>query len=250
MAHEPVVLVLEDREMFDYMAPVIRGELHTHELIHCDNLGDAMGWIRSDRMIDFLFCDWEMAGADFIRAVRHDPETHHSPLIVTLDSDREELTGAVLRLGASEVITKPFMERGLANRIQEVMQERARHLRKRLHADAGVEERLVVTPEGGKAMELDPIDLSIIGARARGPLEVCGTLCVYKRVTLSLSADEFSLELPGHVIRNEHDPSGRGDDESGPGKTVIIAFRFDELAEARLEQLRELLETLRSRYPE
>ena len=250
MAHEPVVLVLEDKEMFDYMAPVIRGELHTHELIHCDNLGDAMGWIRSDRMIDFLFCDWEMAGADFIRAVRHDPETHHSPLIVTLDSDREELTGAVLRLGASEVITKPFMERGLANRIQEVMQERERHLRKRLHTIPGAGEGVTLIPEGGEALTLEPIDLSIIGARVRAPVELCGTLCVYTRVMFKVCADEFCVELPGHVIRNEHDPSGRGDEQSGHGKTVIIALRFDELDEKSLDQLRELLETLRSRYPE
>ncbi|GAB6041337.1 response regulator [Endothiovibrio diazotrophicus] len=250
MSHEAVVLVVDDQEMFDYMAPVIREELETRELIHCDNLADAMGWIRSDRMIDFLFCDWELAGPDFIRAVRHDPETHHSPLIVLLDSDRDELIGAAMRLGASDVITKPFMERGLANRIQRVVHNRERHLRKRIHVATGSNDGLTATLPGGEPIVLDPIDLSIMGARARGDLSTCGALCVYTEVMLRVCADEFCLELPGHVIRNEHDPSGRGDGESGPGKTIIIAFRFDEMDEPTLAQLRELLETLRSRYPE
>ena len=250
MSHEAVVLVLDDNEMFDYMAPVIRQELHTHELIHCDNLGDAMGWIRSDRMIDFLICDWDMAGPDFVRAVRHDPETHHSPVIVTLASDRDELIGAAMRVGASDVITKPFMERGLASRIQRVVHNRERHLRKRIHVAAGSQDGLTATLPDGESIVLDPIDLSIMGARARGSLDACGVLCVYQEVTLKVCADEFCLDLPAHVIRNEHDPSGRGDDESGPGKTIIIAFRFDAMDEPTLNQLRELLETLRSRYPE
>lgn len=249
MTYEAVVLVLDDKEMFDYMAPVIREELHTHELIHCDNLGDAMGWIRSDRMIDFLFCDWEMAGAEFIRAVRHDPETHHSPLIVSMESDRDEVIGAAMRLGASDVLIKPFMERGLANKIQRVMHNRERRLRKRIHTEAA-HGRISATLVNGESIELEPIDISIMGARARGSVALCGTFCIYQEVVLKVCADEFCLQLPASLIRTEHDPSGNGSDDTGPGKSVVLAFRFDDMDETALGQLRELLETLRSRYPE
>ena len=142
------------------------------------------------------------------------------------------------------------MERGLANKIQRVQHNRERRLRKRIHTSAESGGSLTATLPDGRVIELGAIDISIVGARARGPVALCGTLCIYQELVLKVCADEFCLQLPSTLIRTEHDPSGDGGAETGPGKSVVLAFRFDAMDEATLGQLREVLETLRSRYPD
>ncbi len=240
MLHETVVLVLDDKEMFEFMAPVIRQELHTQLLIHCDNFDAAMRWINSDRAIDFIFCNWDLGGAEFVRAVRGDAETHHSPLIVITDSDRDDFIAAAMRLGASDILTRPFIEKALANKIHRVLHNRERRLRQRFHVEAsGGTMRVLIDETGSQGHELIPIDISINGARARAPLTICEHLRIYHSVHLKVCAENFCLELPSSVVRIEHDPSG-----PAPGEMVIYAFRFHDIEDSQLDQLRDLLETL------
>ncbi len=237
MTHEAVVLIVDDKEMFDYMAPVVKESLHTAQLIHCDNFNDAMVMIRSDLAIDFIFADWELSGPDFIREVRHDAETHHSPLIIMSTSDDEQFIGMVMRLGATDVLTKPFMEKGLTHKIQRVVHSRDLRLRRRLKVDM-CDGTLSAAFTNGELVELKLVDLSILGARARGPHSLCGKVCINQEVALTLGYCVEPVELAGRLIRLEYDPEE-------PETNVLLAFRFEERDESEKQRLREVMEELR-----
>ena len=237
MKNETVVLIVDNQDTFDYMAPIVREELRAARVLHRDCFADAMELIDSDLMIDFIFCDWELTGAEFILAVRRDPETHHTPLVVLSEADTNDIIAAAIRSGASEVLSKPFLGSALRHKIQRVARHEERRYLKRLRTDGTVGLTTVVA---GAPLDLETLDISSAGCRARGPVGLCRQLCIYDALPLTLVHRKREIAVEGTLIRIEYDPEG-----PELGTTVTLAFHFGGLEGEALEEVREILDALR-----
>ncbi len=241
MSHETAVLIVDDKRHFDFMAPIVSRELHTARLVHADSFEEALLVLRSHEALDLVFTDWSIAGADFARALRNDPETHHTPLIAMSRSDTDALVAAALRAGANDHLVKPFLEKALVAAIRRITKNRERRHRRRVRP---VGTNWVGVDLSDREERLELVDISLGGCRVRAPEALQAQFPIYRQVTVSLDHAGAPLRLSAEIIRLSHDPEG------GPhAGTVMITVRFTDLSEAG-DTLKQLLDDLRERWSE
>ncbi len=234
---KPVVMVVDSREIFDAVAATLDQEFDPGRLIHCATLEAAMEIIDSATAVDFILSDWKIAGAYFLEAVRRDPETRHTPVVVLSENDTDQIIAGAMRAGASDFLAKPFLTRALVDRVRRVTRFRERRNRSRVRLPAGATVALLL-PAGGD-MSLELFDMSINGCSARGPVDLCGKLRIYEHAALRLKYAQWSIGLRGQLIRMEHDPEA-----AHPGGTILIAFSFGEPKSKVRQDLEGLLDDL------
>lgn len=64
----------------------------------------------------------DINGLELIHAIRQNPRHLHTPLVVITTNDRERDSQRALKLGASEVLTKPFTREELIATVDRVME--------------------------------------------------------------------------------------------------------------------------------
>ncbi|WP_425504192.1 response regulator [Roseibium litorale] len=100
-----------------------------------------------DRTPDFVLCDWAMApvsGAEFIKILRRDKDTHISttPVLVISAHSRKTIILEAMRLGIHGFVAKPVAPAVLYKRIGSVLDNQALHGRtKGLFRQAGWQTR-------------------------------------------------------------------------------------------------------------
>jgi len=238
MNHEAVVLIVDEKRHFDFMAPIVSRELNTARLIHANSVEEALAFLRSHEPLDLIFTDWNIAGADFTRALRNDPETHHTPLIAMSRSDTDELVAAAMRAGANDHLVKPFLEKALTAAIRRITKNRERRRRRRVRP---LDPNTVAVELADGSEELALVDISIGGCRARAPVALQSRLPIYLHATVDVEHGEDAFRLPGEIIRLSHDP------DSEHGGAVLVTFRFTDLADGGAA-LSEMLDGLRERW--
>jgi len=241
MKREEEVLVVESREMFDFMAPIIERELSTHRVVHRESREEAFAYLHSHvgSPVDLIFADWERVGPEFIQAVRAEHDTRYTPLIVLSDSDADAVVAAAARAGASDHLFKPFLDKGLVHKIRRVTQNRELRRMRRIHPTMALSVEVARDGESATSMEL--MDISIGGCRLRAPLSASGGLSIYDTARLALQGEAGPISLEGRLIRIAEDP------DNAP-HSVRVSYAFDNLPSQTREALGDLLETLRARW--
>jgi len=241
MQHEPIILILDSRDIFDAMSPILSRELGTTHLIHCDNLKAALGVIESDTRVDLILADWDLGGTEFIDAVRHDKETRYTPLIITSNHDGDSMIAMAMRQGASDHLAKPFLEKGLLNVVRRVTKMQERRRKRRLHPDHNIQLRIDL--ERGGSIQVQLVDFSLECCQTRGNIDLCNQFTIGDDCLIHLHIDAYRIDLAARLIRVEEDP-GR---DAAPGD-VLFTFRFTEQHEERMEKLKQLLDEYDARW--
>ncbi|HEB97100.1 MAG TPA: response regulator [Sedimenticola thiotaurini] len=241
MKHEPIVLIVDSKEFFDAMVPPLSRELGTTHLIHCDNRKAAMDVIESDVKLDLIFADWELAGPEFIDAVRRDPENRYTPLVVTTGRESDTMIAQAMRLGANDHIGKPFLEKGLLNVVRRVTHRQERRRQRRLHPDR--EYRVQLERTDAPTLTLRLKDFSLECVQTTGRRELCRDICIGDSGRLQLEIEDYRILLDARLIRIEEDPT-----PDAPGDAVLLTFRLTESHEQRSTKLAELLDEYADRW--
>ncbi len=241
MKHEPIVLIVDSKEIFDAMKSPLSRELGTHRLIHCDNLQAAMEIIQSDTRLDLIFADWELAGPGFIDAVRKDPENRYTPLIITSNKDTDTVIAMAMRQGATDHISKPFLEKGLLHVVRRVTHQQERRRHRRLHPD---HDYLVdIERPGAPNLQLRLMDFSLECVQTQGRKTLCRDIGIGDSCILHLHIDRYRIALDARLVRVEEDPNPEAPDDA-----LLLTFRLTEDHEQRTRKLAELLDEYAARW--
>lgn len=240
MKHETVVLVVDSQEVFEHMAPIIAEELKTTHILHRDSEEGALEVLRSHQPLDMIFADWEVAGPYFIAAVRNDPETHFTPLIVMSSTDRDDVIADAMRAGASDHMAKPFLPKGLVARIRRITKNQERRRQRRVRPQDAY--KVTATIDGLAPLDLAMVDIALGGCQTRAPLSLCRDVCIYQEAELAISHADEVITLAGRVMRMAKDPTS-----PDPGNTILLAFEFTGVDDSR-DELSDLLDHLREQW--
>ena len=235
-------MILDSREIYDAMAPILKRELETTHILHCRDLESAMDIIGSETLVDMIFFDWDLAqGAGFIEAVRHGRETRHIPLVMMTHHDTHDIIAISMRHGATDYLSKPFIEKGLLSIVRRVTKNQERRRNKRLHPDS--EYMLDIDLANGKRIQVRLVDFSLECFQSRGTTSLCHTIMLGDLGLAHLNIDQYSFAMDSRLIRVEEDPA-----EPIPTDKVLLTFRFVDKHEDRVEKLTELLDEYASRW--
>ncbi len=229
------VLVVDEQDVFDLAAPVLRRELECDRIIHERNLAGALARLKEHTPIELVLADWDLAGPPFISALRADPATQHIPLIVTSHHDTDEEIAACIRLGASDHLAKPFLAKGLAHKLQRLVQLRERRRLRRVHPPHPV--MVTLTIPGSAPNEFALADISAAGCQLRVPRAAGEWLRIYQQASLTLEG----LHFQGELLRIAADPDIEESD-------LLVAFHFHEPEAIEGERFAELLDDWREAW--
>lgn len=241
MKSQPVTLFIDSQEVFDIVKPMLEKILDRPRLIHCRTHKEAMDYIDSDQYADIIFADWSLTGYPFINSVRRDMENHNTPVII-MSEDTTIQTIVLEKIDREPTFfqSKPFLEKGLVHKFNEVLQVIERRRKNRINPDRPVS--LEVQFDDNQQYSLPLVDISIDGCLFRTPLETSRQISIYQHVTISLNIDEFNMQVHGEVYRIGHDrtiPENRN--------TVLVMIKFNDL-EQQGRELQELVDELEKRW--
>ena len=116
------VLIADDDPMIRFIARAVveRAGMVAEE---ANDGTEALAKLAGDRRFDIVIVDLNMptlGGLDVIRAMRANPATIRTPILVLTGADAAEMEEA-LALGATGVFPKPLAAEGLLRRIREVV---------------------------------------------------------------------------------------------------------------------------------
>jgi DNA-binding response OmpR family regulator len=176
----------------------------------------------------------------FVVAVRDSFTNHYSPIIVTTNFDDDELVAQVMRSGATGLIVKPFLEKGLVAKIRRISQS----IEHRRHHRVEIKEQLIVNAEierkssGTGTFSMQMVNISADGCRVRVPVS-CDAQ-IYDKARLGFTFRDNDFSLLGHLIRLEAEPELA---RTG-GDYLYASFVFSEVSDEMHENLNQMLDEL------
>jgi CheY-like chemotaxis protein len=241
MNHEPVVIIVDELEIYNEIRLPLSRALNSSHIMHCPDRESAMEMVRSDLKADLIFAAWEMTGPSFIDEVRKDLENHHTPIVMMTDSDLPQVVSSALQHGANAYLAKPFMEKALLKKVAEVLRMVERRRKKRIHPEKLYP--IEITFDNDKTASLQLVDFSLDCCLVRASSQLCSEICIYQECMVRMRVEEFDVSLDADLFRVEHDvplPPQRD--------TVLMMFRFTDNHTDRLEKLNDMLDELRARW--
>jgi len=91
-----------------------------HQVIQAQDGQDALEKLQQGANVDLIVCDLEMPrmnGLEFIGATRQNPEFAKIPVIVLTSRTRDKYQRIAMELGASDYLTKPYMDQELLDTV-------------------------------------------------------------------------------------------------------------------------------------
>lgn len=239
MRHQTNVLVVDSQELYKVVTPVIQEELHPKQIMHCETAAEAIKAINGEIKFDMILAFWPITGASFINAVRNSTINHNCPIIITAEDDNDEFLGKVIRSGATDLLVKPFLMKGLVAKIQHINQgiERRRHHRVVLPTRLMVSAEISDRTEGDRQAQLEMVNISADGCQVKAPTS-CNTR-VYDKAKLEFSFQGSDFELNSHLLRLEADPQ-----TPHGGAFMYATFLFHDMSEEVRDSLNQMLDEL------
>lgn len=241
MKPNPTTLFIDNQETFDFVKPMLEKMLDQPDIIHCKSHKEAMDYVESDEYADIIFADWELTGYRFMDSVRHDLENHNTPVIImSEDTNIQHIVLNEIDRAGTYFLPKPFLERGLVTTYDQVLRgiERRRKFRIKPVCDIF----LPVQFNEHLNHSLPLVDFSIDGCLLRAPTEFSHEIKIYDTARVSLTIDEFNMQLNGEVFRIGADLNYPENKDSA---LVMISF---EPAEKDSREFLELVDDLGKRW--
>ncbi|WP_372652198.1 response regulator [Halobacteriovorax sp.] len=129
--HMNILIVDDDDDVINYMRTLLRK--NGYKNIHTEKDGvRAVDYVEQSYMenktIDMILADWEMPeldGIHFLDYLKRNADFNEIPFVmVTADSDRTHVVEAINH-GVSQYLIKPFDEKKLISKINEVMKRKS-----------------------------------------------------------------------------------------------------------------------------
>ncbi len=241
MKKNPVVLIVDDQEVFDLIHPLLKKALNTTNLIHCNTHEDAMNYVASDQQADMIFADWALTRHIFIDGVRSDLENHNTPVVImSEDSKIKNIALNELESKSTFFLAKPFLKKGFLKKLNKVLDVMEHRRKQRLHPEKNYQ--LSIEFDDNQTVSLQLVDISIDGCLLRAHIDDSRRFNIYQQTTVQFKIDEFNLPLSGEVYRIGHDrpiPEARD--------TVLIMIKFGE-SKTQYSALQEVIDELNQRW--
>ncbi len=237
MKREKVILIVDSKEIFDEIEPVINKELSTSQIIHVDSRAAAMSIIDSRIKFDIIFVDIQLAGVKFFDAIRKDKKNGCSPLIAMSKLDTDTVIATATRHGANAFLAKPFLTKGLLKRIKQIATMQDRRNKRRLCPDHPINIQLD-TERVGK-IDGTLLDLSLNCCHLRLDYSRREEVVIGDHAKIQLRVDSIQIEVTGQIVRAEQ--SQEKDDDS-----ILILYKLDALHGVQAEKLESLLDEYRA----
>ena len=241
MKTNPVTLIIENQEIFEYIKPVLNKALNTPQIIHCKTHQDAMDYIASDKQADIIIADWDLTGYIFLDSVRSDLENHNTPVILmSEDTTIKKIVLNNIESKATFFQAKPFLKKGFIKKLSKVLKLMEHRRKNRLHPEKPMTQKIQITGKQSFAFPL--VDISIDGCLLRVPIKESQHFSIYLETALSLNIDELNLQVKGEIYRIGHDrpvPEHRD--------SVLIMMKFTD-SEQQIIELQEIIDELGKRW--
>ena len=117
----PLILIIEDNpEMRRFIAELLANDYRLASA-HDGRYGlQLLEQLKPDLVISDLMMP-ELSGEQLLAAVREQPELDHIPLLMLTAKTDEQLRGQLLRAGAQDYLTKPFVAEELLARVEKLV---------------------------------------------------------------------------------------------------------------------------------
>jgi DNA-binding response OmpR family regulator len=122
----PKVMLVEDEDSVRELLRLTL-ELGSVEIVEASDGETALEMSRTDPP-DVVFLDWilpDQSGLDVCRAIRAEPSTQKTTIVMVTARTGEEERRAGLAAGADDYISKPFSPEGLLEKLREVLGSKA-----------------------------------------------------------------------------------------------------------------------------
>ncbi|QEP42194.1 response regulator [Ectothiorhodospiraceae bacterium BW-2] len=251
MKHDPLILIIDSKRVFEQMAPVISRELNTTHIWHRETLAEAMEIIDGDAWLDLIFADWGRTGTKLVDAIRSDAENHHTPLVVMTSIDSTDKIKTAVKHGATAILSKPFLNKGLSNVIHQIVASQERRHGRRLHPDQQV--TLDVVQGNGSKLTMQLHDISLTGIQFINQLKLTGSqcldetaihnrLCIGEKVVVKVAIAAYQIDMDAILVRMELDRFTQLDAQ------LLVTYRFTADHDERVDKLERLLDEYAARW--
>jgi DNA-binding response OmpR family regulator len=122
----PKVMLVEDEDSVRELLRLTL-ELGSVEIMEASDGETALEMSRTDPP-DVVFLDWilpDQSGLDVCRAIRAEPSTQETTIVMVTARTGEEERRAGLAAGADDYISKPFSPEGLLEKLREALGSKA-----------------------------------------------------------------------------------------------------------------------------
>ncbi len=234
MRHEPCVIILDDEWNYDFVESVLKGMLGRCHVRHFVDVDGAVDYLESVSRVDLVLTGWEIGGELLLEKLRSHRRYQTTPVIVMPENQSDVMLAAAVRAHANDILTKPFTEKQLHDKLAPFVMRLNRRRTERVKPDR---EMLVHVPVRGVYLfKLELIDISMVGCNVRAPSKLSGMVNIYDNVNLTIAYESDHLNIQAQLIRLDYDPYEHDE------RHIMIAFRFlsvDENSRERLEQMIE-----------
>ncbi|MBF0470935.1 MAG: response regulator [Gammaproteobacteria bacterium] len=237
MRKHPVVLVVDTKEVFDFMKPTLKEKLPGSKLVHIHSHDEAVAFVRSDKMADIIFLDWKMSGSSLIDAVRADLENHNTPLVIMTEATQIGPIRDYFHHHDLYFLNKPFIRIGVSKAIDRVLDSMERRRMERLHPDKEYEITVCFSEECTTTFQL--VDISAEGCLLRGSTEYCQQINIYHQAQLTIDIEQYHVVLKGEVKRMCQDVPVPEDKS-----TMMVMIDFTDTQESHQQKLLELIDDM------
>ncbi len=116
------VLLIEDHDSLRHVMGAFLSK--SYQVVSAKNGLEAMSWLSRGERPDVIVTDVQMpelTGKELLSSIRNSGMMRHIPVVVVSGSCEEQELAEIRRLGASEILPKPFNPMSLRSAIDGVM---------------------------------------------------------------------------------------------------------------------------------
>ncbi len=241
MKQKPLIVVIDQKNVFEAMYGVLTREFYQPEIVHYATKEAAMEFVHSTEKADIIFVDWNIAGEAFFYKVREDIENHNTPVIIMTEGDHETIIIKALKFGITQHLTKPFLDKALIKKINQLMSFQESRRKRRLRPDKEQQVNVEFDEQGQESRTL--VDLSCEGCLLRLPVARAKEAFIYHKARLGFNINSYQFHLDAEVSRIGHDYPMTEEHDS-----VLMMLNFTESNEESLLQLNDMLDDLQAQW--
>ncbi len=237
-----VILIVDSKNIFDLMRPVLEKQLCSAQFIHCTSHQQAMDFVHSDQRAHLIFADWSLTGFTFVDEVRSDEENHNTPVIImSEDVTKKQIVLNEIENKSTYFLSKPFLDKGLIKKLNKVLAQRERRRSTRIHPGKSYAVEFNIKDKGSFQSQL--VDISITACLLRLPIENTREIGIYEQCLLDINIDEFTIKVMAELVRIGHD-------ELRPGnkKSVLVVMNFIDTQLEHVTKLQLMIDELGLRW--
>jgi len=242
MKQNPLIVVIDQKDIFEAMRPVLLREFYQPELVHYSTKKEAVDFVHSDVKADIMFVDWHLVNEEsFFFKVREDIENHNTPVVIMTEGDHDFIFNNAIKYGITQQMTKPFLDKALLKQINKITSFQEGRRKRRIHP--GKQQLIQVKFNGQEEKQLPLIDLSSEGCLLRVSTKLAQKAFIYHQAKINLNIPSYDITIDSEVSRIGHNYPHVDEQDS-----VLMMLKFRPLDDEEQGKLNDLLDDLQTEW--